>query len=278
MLQVCEQGMDATDGVVAELRREMVLGGQYVWHPLWGQGPPEAYTEVLFGNLDGVVEALQQRKAVYGGERRLIEGSGSCWSNTGSDPDSAEIEVDIEPIPLEGVVVAAIQDGEEECAAVGLAGKREGNGELAQQPVGHPLWGQGSMRALNEVLSGHLKDEVRALEQRKADYDEARGLPDGSGSCWSDSDGDSGNETAPELGTSRACLCTNPEFPLYPGREKLVEKTSEIDILHPGDNVMVKGAAMLQVAVRRSPRTRINEFVIRHNCHKGHFIECRQQS
>ena len=60
--------------------------------------------------------------------------------------------------------------------------------------------------------------------------------------------------------------------------KKLVETTSEIDILHPGDNVMVKGAAMLQVAVRRSPRTRINELVTRHNCHKGHFIECRQQS
>ena len=37
------------------------------------------------------------------------------------------------------------------------------------------------------------------LKQRKADYDEARGLSDGSDSRWSDSDGDSGNETAPEM-------------------------------------------------------------------------------
>ena len=37
------------------------------------------------------------------------------------------------------------------------------------------------------------------MKQRKADYDEARRLSDGSDSCWSDSDGDSGNETAPEL-------------------------------------------------------------------------------
>ena len=36
-------------------------------HSLWEQDSldPEAHNELLFGNLDGEVEALQQRKAVY---------------------------------------------------------------------------------------------------------------------------------------------------------------------------------------------------------------------
>ena len=51
--------------------------------------------------------------------------------------------------------------------------------------------------AQNEVLSGNLEGGV-TLKQRKADYDEARRLS-GSDSCWSDSDGGSDNETAPEL-------------------------------------------------------------------------------
>jgi hypothetical protein len=48
------------------------------------------------------------------------------------------------------------------------------------------------LEAQNEVLSGLLEGEVRALKQRKADYD-------GGDSCWSDSDGGSDNETTPEL-------------------------------------------------------------------------------
>ena len=181
-------------------KREKELAHQPVRHSLWEQGSLEAYNEVLFGNLDADVEALQQRKAVYDEERRLSEGSDSCWSDTGSDSDSAaEIEVDIEPIALEGAVVAVIQGGEGESAAVEQAGKRKRRHELAQQPVRHSLWEQDSLEAQNEVLSGHLEGEVRALKQRKADYDEARRLSDGSDSCWSDSDGDSGNETAPEL-------------------------------------------------------------------------------
>ena len=61
---------------------------------------------MLFGNLDGEMEALQQRKAVYGEERRLPDGSDSCWSYSGSDSDSeAELEVGSEPLALEGVVV-----------------------------------------------------------------------------------------------------------------------------------------------------------------------------
>ena len=118
VLQVCEQDMDATCGAVAALRREAVLVSkrkreeeldcQPVRHSLWEQGSLEAYNEVLFGNLDCDVEALQQRKAVYDEERRLSDGSDSCWSNTGSDSDRAKIEVDIEPIALEGAVVTVI--------------------------------------------------------------------------------------------------------------------------------------------------------------------------
>ena len=177
MLQVCEQDMDTACGAVAELsrdamlvskwKREEELDGQPVRHSLWEQGSLEPYNEVLFGNLDGDVEALQQRKAVYDEERKLSEGSDSCWSNTGSDSDSTEIEVDIEPIALEGAVVAVIQGGEEEIAAVELAGKRKRKNELAQQPMRHSLWEQGSLEAHNEVLSGHLEGEVRALKQRR---------------------------------------------------------------------------------------------------------------
>ena len=112
-------------------------------HSLWEQGSLEAYNEVLFGCLDGEVEALQQRKAGYGEARRLSDASDSCWSNTGSCSDSAaEIEVDIEPIALEGAVVAVIQGGEGEGAAGELAGKRKRENELAQQPVRHSLWEQ----------------------------------------------------------------------------------------------------------------------------------------
>ena len=49
------------------------------------------------------------------------------------------------------------------------------------------------------MLAGHLEGKVRALKKRKADYDEARRLSDGGDSCWSDPDGDSDNESAPEL-------------------------------------------------------------------------------
>ena len=89
-----------------------------------------------------------------------------------------------EPIALEGAVVSVIHRGEEESAAVELAGKRKRKrkNELAQQPVRHSLWEQDSPEAQNEVLSGHLEGEVIAMKQRKADYDEARRLSYGSDS------------------------------------------------------------------------------------------------
>jgi hypothetical protein len=102
MLQVCEQDMEAADGAMAEIRGavlggkrrpEKELDGQPVRHSLWEQGTLEAYNELLFGNLDAEVEAVQQRRAEYGEERRLSEGSASCWSGAESDSDTAaEIE------------------------------------------------------------------------------------------------------------------------------------------------------------------------------------------
>ena len=87
-----------------------------------------------------------------------------------------------------------------------LIGKRKRKNELAQQPVRHLLWEQGSLEAHDEVLFGHLEGEVRASKQRKANYDETRRLHEGSDSCWIDSEGDSCNETAPELGTGPPAL------------------------------------------------------------------------
>ena len=63
------------------------LAHQPVRHSLWEQDSLEALNELLLGNLDGEVEALQQRKAVYDEERRLSDGSDSCWSYSGSDSD-----------------------------------------------------------------------------------------------------------------------------------------------------------------------------------------------
>ena len=98
MLQVCEQDMDAADEAVSDLKgvgllsgkrkRGDVLAHQTVRHSLWEQDSLEAYNELLFGNLDGEVEALQQRKAVYDEERRLSDGSDSCWSCSDSDSGS----------------------------------------------------------------------------------------------------------------------------------------------------------------------------------------------
>ena len=149
------------------------LAHQTVGHSLWEQDSLEAHNELLFGNLDGEVEALQQRKAVYDEERRLSDGSGSCWSYSGSDSDSVvELEVGSEPSTLEGAVAVVTLGGGVEGAARGLAGKMKREAELAHQPVRHSLWEQGSLEAHNEVLFGCLDREVEALQQRKAVYDD----------------------------------------------------------------------------------------------------------
>ena len=208
MLQVCEQDMDATDEAVSDLRgvrlssgkrkREEELDAQPVRHSLWEQGALEACNEWLFGYLDREVRALKRRKADYDEARRQSDGSDSCWSDAYSDSDSAaELEVNTDPIEVEGVVVAAIQGVEGEGAPGEQTGKRKRRHKLAQQPVRHSLWEQDSLEALNEVLSGSLEGEVRALKRRKADYDEARRQSDGSDSCWSGADSDS--DSAAEL-------------------------------------------------------------------------------
>ena len=46
---------------------------------------------------------------------------------------------------------------------------------------------------------GCLDEEVEALQQYKAQYDEARRLSDGSDSCWSHPCSDSDSEAVPEV-------------------------------------------------------------------------------
>ena len=56
-----------------------------------GVGLAGTHNESLFGCLDGGVEALQQRKAVYDEERRLSDGSDSCWSYSGSATATVQV-------------------------------------------------------------------------------------------------------------------------------------------------------------------------------------------
>ena len=116
LLQECEQDMDAADEAVSDLKgvglssgkrkREEELDDQPVRHSLWEQGSLEACNAWLFGYLDREAEALQQRKAVYDEERRLSEGSDSCWSGAYNDSDSAaELEANTEPIQLQWKVL-----------------------------------------------------------------------------------------------------------------------------------------------------------------------------
>ena len=95
------------EGAAGELagkrKRGNELAHQPVRHSLWEQDSLEAHNELLFGCLDGEVGALQQRKAVYGGERGLSGGSDPCWSYPGSGSGSeAELVVGMEPLALEG--------------------------------------------------------------------------------------------------------------------------------------------------------------------------------
>jgi len=122
--------MAVTDEALSDLRRTGLLSGkrkrgeemasQVVRHSLWEQDSLEAHNELLFGHLEPEVGALQQRKAEYDEERRLSEGSDSCWSDADSDTDStAELEVAEEPLAVEGAAVVATQAGELEGVAQG---------------------------------------------------------------------------------------------------------------------------------------------------------------
>ena len=190
-------------GVLAGKRkRGEQVDHQHVRDSLWEQDSLEAHNELLFGCLNGELETLQQRKPQYDVARRLSAGSDSCWSYSGSDSGSETgLEVSTEPLALEGAVVVVTQGGEEEGAARGLAGKMKRGDELAHQPVRHSPWEQCPLEAHNKLLFGCLDGEVEALQQRKVVYDEARRLSDGSDSCWSYSDSDSGSEAELAVGS-----------------------------------------------------------------------------
>ena len=85
------------------------------------------------------------------------------------------------------------QGGEVEGADDEQTGKRERGDEPAHQPVRHSLWEQSSLGTYNELLFGCLDGEVAALQQRKAEYDEAKRQSDGSDTCGGCSDSDSGS-------------------------------------------------------------------------------------
>ena len=128
-----------TDEALSDLRRTGLLSGkrkrgeemasQAVRHSLWEQDSLEAHNELLFGHLEPEVGALQQRKAEYDEERRLSEGSDSCWSGADSDTDSAaELEAGREPPEVEGAAVVAARGGELEgvCGwATAVSGRNE---------------------------------------------------------------------------------------------------------------------------------------------------------
>ena len=80
------------EGAVGKLagkrKRGDELAHQYVRYSLWEQDSLEAHNAFLFGCLDGEVEALHQREAVYDEAMRLSDGS-DCWSCTDSDLGNA---------------------------------------------------------------------------------------------------------------------------------------------------------------------------------------------
>ena len=122
--------MSVTDEAVSDLRgvgqttskrrTGEELAHQYVRHSLWEQESLEAMNGVLFGCLDPEVAAMQQRKAVYDEERRMSEGSDSCWSDAGSDSSSViEQKVDGGPqVQEEATAVVEVETGVEETAGV----------------------------------------------------------------------------------------------------------------------------------------------------------------
>ena len=112
-------------------------------HSLWEQDSLEAYNELLFGHLDPEVEALQQRKAEYDEERRLSEGSDSCWSGADSGTDSAaELEVDKKPLVVEGAAEVAAQGGELEGVNGWASAVPGGSGQGEVEPLRPEGWHQ----------------------------------------------------------------------------------------------------------------------------------------
>jgi hypothetical protein len=101
------------EGAAGELdgkrKRKNELAQQPVRHSLWEQDSLEALNKVLSGSLEDEVRALKRRRADYDEARRQSDGSDSCWSDAYSDSDSvAALEVNTDPIEVEGVVVTVI--------------------------------------------------------------------------------------------------------------------------------------------------------------------------
>ena len=119
---------------------------------------------------------------------------------------ATRLEVGTEPLALEGDVEEVSQGGEEEGAVGEQTGKRKKRDEQAHQPVRHSLWEQGPLEAYNELLFGYLDGEVEALQRRKAVYDETRRQSDGSDTCGSCSDSDSGSVAELEVGNEPPAL------------------------------------------------------------------------
>ena len=153
-----------------------------------------------------------------------------------------------------GTRIAVVQQADEEVDApaevetgdMGVAWRRQGicgeggekrqrlrqqERELTSQPVRHSLWEQDSLEALNEVL-GSLDGEVEALQQRKAEYDEERGLSDVSDSCWDHSGSDSGDVTELEAGSNPALGHLQPDGEASAATRRKVQR--EEGSLYPG--------------------------------------------
>ena len=88
----------------------------------------------------------------------------------------------------------------------------------------HSLWEQSSLEAYDELLFGCLDGEVATLQQRKAEYDEARRQSGGSDTSGGYSDSDSGSVAELVVERRQGSL-----QPLLGKRVKRVESA-----LHPG--------------------------------------------
>ena len=126
---------------------------------------------MLSGSLEIEVRALKRRKADYDEARRQSDGSDSCWSEAGSDSDSAaELEVVDEPSALEG---AAAEQGEvEPLRPRGLAPRRlrgrtteqEGRNEQQQRRKGGGRVGAGKEQQSKWSMPGFSVNPGSAMQ------------------------------------------------------------------------------------------------------------------
>ena len=244
LLQVCEQDMNAADGAVAELRKGGVQAGKRKRESeavevfaaeaeaaavRWMAAEEEVVAVEAKAAAERWLAALFCRWLKEWVEGAATEGMTWVVATVSRVVEAAAGATEAAPCLLERAGetrTAVVQQADEEVDAplegvtgdMGVAWKRRGmcgergekrqqlrqqKRELASQPVRHSLWEQDSLEALNELLGG-LDGEVEALQQRKAEYDEDRGLSDVSDSCWDHSGSDSGNVTELEVGNNPA--------------------------------------------------------------------------